>query len=398
PPTAPAPTPLASVLQKPRPYSAWREFFVPSLRVPSITQVTDTASHLGLTLGGSDLLGMHSWLLSGTWQPRQAGDSGGPYFGGAARYRNTMLAPWTVLVEASAFHGSEKLTPEDPQAAPVFRDHKTRDLALLTGRTWYGTWSAVGGVIYSETRDREAPGLAPAEHLRLGGPTLAVSYFGGDSTPYTGLRRALIVSLAASHFPEIWSSLSRSATSLRAGLSLVTPAPLTRRQILALSVVGHAIVRPADIIELGGASAFTPLSTRSNQPEPTNPSVATPPNLRLVEPLRGYEDASFAVSRFVGGELSWTYALIIDRGIAATAWILPASFLRQLDLDLFAAGALSTSLDTMTSQPAQHLALGGGVTVRVRLLNLPLAIRYQLARRLRDDHALTQMIALGADL
>lgn len=395
-PTPAPPSPPTTTLRGERPYSAWDGLLVPSLRVPTLITVADGVTHLGLVLGGADVLGTHSWLVSGTWQPKQEGDAGGPYLGGAARYRTTVLAPWTLVAEGSTYHGAEKVAPDDEGAPVAFRDRKTRDASILAARSWAGTWALAAGAVYSRARHSAvAPGEL-AEDRELGGPAVAASYFGGDSTPYTGLRRGVGLDVAALHFPVDWSSLPRAATSLRAELLLAHPVPGTRRHLLRLTTIGHAIVRQADLIELGGSGAFTPLSFSSSRPEPDEIDVATPANLRLIEPLRGYEDTSFAVAREVQGELTWTYPIIFDRGVAATAWIFPPSFLRQLDLELFAAGALAQS--TAEPQTASHLALGGALTLRVALLRAPLALRVQLARRVRDDRATTSMLAIGADL
>ena len=46
----------------------------------------------------------------------------------------------------------------------------------------------------------------------------------------------------------------------------------------------------------------------------------------------------------------------------------------------------------------RHYAVGGALTLRIQFLRVPLAMTYQLARRLSDDLALTQFVGLGADL
>ncbi len=76
----------------------------------------------------------------------------------------------------------------------------------------------------------------------------------------------------------------------------------------------------------------------------------------------------------------------------ATTWFLPASFLRQLDLELFAAGWR----DLIPRQ--HHAAAGGALTLRLSLFQLPLALQYQLGRRLTDDEAWTHTVGLGPDL
>jgi hypothetical protein len=116
-----------------------------------------------------------------------------------------------------------------------------------------------------------------------------------------------------------------------------------------------------------------------------------PPNLRFVEPLRGFEDFALSGDRVKLGELSWRYPLIIDRGLASTLWVLPASYLRELDLELFGTAAVVDAND-------RHYAVGGAISLRLQFLRVPLVVMYQLARRLSDDQALTLFVGVGPDL
>ena len=124
---------------------------------------------------------------------------------------------------------------------------------------------------------------------------------------------------------------------------------------------------------------------------PAFDDVRFPPNLRFIEPLRGYEDYAITTDRAAIGSLSWRYPLIIDRGVAATFWVLPASFLRELDLELFATGAIDRRQDL-------HAATGAVLTLRLELLRVPLSVAYQIARRVRDDDALTQLVGFALEL
>jgi hypothetical protein len=90
------------------------------------------------------------------------------------------------------------------------------------------------------------------------------------------------------------------------------------------------------------------------------------------------------------GEASWRYPLIIDEGVASM-WFLPAGFLRQMDLELFATGAVD-------DRQRRHYAAGASTTLRFAFFRIPLALTYQIARRLVDDRALTQFVGLGPDL
>lgn len=405
PPGSPA-SPPPSLLRDDRPYSAWSGFFFPALRAPFSFNVVDGDPHAALILGGSDVLGLHRWQLTGLAQLQRkedadlTGDDAGPYLGVIAAYANNMLAPWAFAVEASSVHGVERVAEPMPGDDDFerLRDRKTRDLTVAFGRSWRETWTAVAA--FTATDDRIQPLAAPGEpalaldHRQLGGPALSLAYFGGETTAYTGLRRALAVSADAAHFPERFSSLGEAVTSARAGLGLVAPLPFTRRHILSLELAARGIFPGQDLIELGGTSAYGAVWERSSEDEPAQPEFVTPDHLRLLEPLRGYEDTTFAVARVASGELSWRYPLILDRGVASLWW-LPSMFARQLDLELFAAGALT---EDRAGASASHLAAGAAAILRVDLFRIPLAVRYQLSRRLRDDRALLQVIGIGVAL
>lgn len=401
PPASVAATPAVAVpvtpLHPAEPYSRWERFFEPTVRMPFATDgAAGDAGHIGLILGGSDTLGSHGWMLAGAWQPKPEGDdTGRTYLGGLVAYRNDMLAPWTFGAFGSRFRGVELV--ENGDIADEFRLHDNTELGVTAGRIWKGTWGLTGSFAYTDRHAEEIVALAE-RRVRLAGPGLSLQYFGGDGTAYTGLSHAFAASLSTAYYPAAWSSLPRDATVLAGSLLLARPLPFTKRHVLTLEVTGVAVVRPEDLIELGGASVFAPLSFRSNKDDPAEPSFGLPSDLRQLVPLRGYEDTTFGVSSVVAGELSWTYPIIIDRGTATTLWLLPSSFVRQLDLDLFAAGALAVSEQSMADQPEQHLAAGGSLTLRISLWQVPLSLRLQLARRLRDDRAFTQLLGISTAL
>ena len=72
-------------------------------------------------------------------------------------------------------------------------------------------------------------------------------------------------------------------------------------------------------------------------------------------------------------------------------WFLPAAFLRQLDLELFGAGAIDADND-------KHYAVGAATTLHLQFFRIPLAVTYQIARRLVDDKAVTQFVGIGPDI
>src|SRR5262249_39901135 len=145
----------------------------------------------------------------------------------------------------------------------------------------------------------------------------------------------------------------------------------------------------AKLVQVGGQCGLGEVwSDRSaSVAPPVFDTSRFPPNLRFVEPLRGYEDYAIATDRAAIAALGWRYPVIIDRGVAATFGFLPASYLSELDLELFATGALDQHRD-------RHAAAGAQVSLRFTLLRVPLVVAYQIARRVVDDEALTQLLGL----
>ena len=88
-------------------------------------------------------------------------------------------------------------------------------------------------------------------------------------------------------------------------------------------------------------------------------------------------------------EGTYRLPLIVDRGTASTLGILPAFFLRQFELQLFAVAA------TTARSGDRHEAVGGALQLRFALWIVPLTLQYQLARRLTDDDALVHLVTLG---
>jgi hypothetical protein len=180
-------------------------------------------------------------------------------------------------------------------------------------------------------------------------------------------------------------------------IGIVAPLPFGRRHTITAVARGRALIAKDDtgLLQVGGDSALGFLWNRSSV-------SATPPEfneqyfpLRFVEPLRGYEDFSITTDQAGLGEIAWKYPLIIDRGTAAL-WFLPAMYLRQLDLEAFAAGAITEN--PMDHKMDKHYDVGGALSLHIVFLRIPLIVQYQLARRLVDDKALTQFVGIGADI
>ena len=110
-----------------------------------------------------------------------------------------------------------------------------------------------------------------------------------------------------------------------------------------------------------------------------------PPGISFFEPLRGYEDFVISTDRVAIADASYRYPFIIDWGSASTLGLLPAFFLRQVNLELFYAGAVEGRSAT------RHEAAGAALGVDFAMLGT-WSLQYQIARRLDDDRARVQAV------
>jgi hypothetical protein len=228
--------------------------------------------------------------------------------------------------------------------------------------------------------------------VHVAGPELQLQWDSAEITRYTGERRALIAGATVAYYPAAASTFAGDITDVGGTLGTVLPLPFGRRHTLRASLRGRALIAPSDtgLLQLGGDSGLAMLWNRSSATNagPGFDSSRFPPNLSFVEPLRGYEDYAITTDRAAIADVSWRYPLIVDRGVATTARVLPASFVSELDLELFGAGAVDRAGD-------QHVAAGGALSLRIQLLRISMTITYQIARRLVDDRALTQLVGVG---
>jgi hypothetical protein len=391
PPSIGAPPSAVPSVSSDEPYSPWEHFFFPQLRSPTIVTVSSGLPHIGAVLGGGDRLGMQRWGIAGYVQPGGA-VSNQLHWGADAAYLNTMLAPWQILATAGFVDWVDPVATDDPKIM-LAEDRRTRDASVSLVRTWRDTLTTSLSGIYTDDFD-QPPGEAGVRR-HLGGSALSLAWVSGESTAYTGLRRGLIVDASAAYYPHALSSFAGDIYDTGGAISAVVPLPFGRRHILTATLRGRALIARDDtnLLQLGGESGLAELwSGRSaSAAPPAFDDVRFPPNLRFIEPLRGYEDYAITTDRAAIGSLAWRYPLIIDRGVAATFWVLPASFLRELDLELFATGAIDRRQDL-------HAATGAALTLRLELLRVPLRVVYQIARRVRDDDALTQLVGFALEL
>jgi len=262
---------------------------------------------------------------------------------------------------------------------------------LLVTRDFYGAPVQLG---FDVTDDRQ-PGepTLRVQRRRVAGPFASALYEGVETTPYTGARRAAAALPSAALYPGAWNSAGATLGDLRLELVGVTPLPLSRRHTLRLDLRGRGLTGlPAGERWLQVGGGITALSRRgATSPVPPEVSIDALPDVRFTEPLRGYEDFALATDRVFIAELTYRYPLIVDRGSLSSLWILPSSFFRQVDLDLFASGASDARGD------APHAAGGASVTFQMALWRVPFSVRYQIARRIADDHALAQILAVSSE-
>lgn len=373
------------------PYSPWERLWFPQLRSPTIVALSTGPPHLGAVLGGGDRLGMQRWGIAGYVQPRGAG-SDRVHWGADAAYLNTMLAPWRIFATAGLVEWADPIATDDPEVTLV-EERRTRDAALSIARTWRDTVTAALGGVYTDDFI-EPPGVAGVRR-HLGGPVLSLGWSSIEATAYTGVRRALLLGGTAAYYPRTLSSFAGDIVDTGGTLGVVAPLPLGRRHVVSLRLRGRALHARDDtgLLQLGGESGLAALWTgRSVAAEPPAfDATRFPPGLRFLELLRGYEDHAITTERAAIGDVAWRYPLIIDRGVAATLRVLPASFVRELELELFASGALDHRRDL-------HAAAGAAITLRLVAFRVPIVVAYQVARRVRDDEALTQLVGLALGL
>ncbi|HEY0194931.1 MAG TPA: hypothetical protein VGC42_27650, partial [Kofleriaceae bacterium] len=386
PPLAPG---RSSIVTSDEPFHAWDRLFVPTLHAPIILQIASGVPHVGVQLGGGDRLDLQRWLIAGYGQYDKS-LSDRVHWGADAEYQNHMLAPWTILATAGFVDWVDSVRVGGTDETNEHDERRTRDVTLSISRIWRDSLATALTGVYTDDYD----GLLDRPRRHLGGPVMSLDWLSAETTPYTGIRRALIARAAVGYYPHALSTFAGDIYDTGGELGAVMPLPFGARHTLTLTVRGRAILARDDshLLQLGGdAGIATIWDHSSNASAPSYDDTPFPPNLRFIEVLRGYEDYGIATDRAAIANLSWRYPLIIDRGTATTLWFLPSSFLSELDLELFGAGAIDRSVNL-------HAAVGAELTARFTVARIPLSLAYQIARRVRDDDALTQMLGIALPL
>ncbi len=383
--------PPVVVVQTDVAYSVFDHFFYPQVRSPSLA-IGGGVPHFGLALGGGDRLDLHRWALQGYAQPTVADVGTRTHYGAYAAYYNQMLAPVTLIADGGFLDWAAPVADASDPEVTYTEEHKTRDASAGFAYTWRQSLSTYLGGVY--TSDAFSFEDEPYDRVWVGGPSLALSWFSGEFTRFTGVRRAIFATSETAYYPQQLSSFTGDITDVGGTLGGTVPLPIGRRHTITAFARSRALIAREDtgLLQVGGNSVLGVVWDRSSttMPPPEFDSNRFPPNLRFVEPLRGYEDYAITTDRVLIGELSWRYPIIIDEG-RASLWILPAAFLRQLDLELFGSAAIDRQRD-------EHFAAGAAVTLHLQFFRVPLAVTYQIARRIVDDKALTQLVGIGPDI
>ena len=344
--------------------------------------ITNVTRAFGLTLGGRDRLDRVRWVASGMADVRN-GD-----LSGAAGIELGVLAPWSLSAFASSHNWRENLTV-DPDQDPVEIDYHARAASLRLARRWRETWGLSLAGVY-RTKRYPVPGLAPVDREVKGGEA-AVDYAAVDGSPLVGVDRGVVATLSGGYYPR---SPLKDLIRGRASLDLYGPLPFGRRHVLHLGGRVHGLFQDdRPLLEVGGIDPLTLLWSKPEIDYDHVADIIDPTGDPFTERLRGFEDFALPAYRAILADFDWTYPLIIDRGVTNIAF-LPATFIRELDLEAFGTGSWINYADELTDIKA-HFAVGGAATFKLVLFRVPLSLRYQLSRRLTDDDGVLHLLTVG---
>ncbi|MGE3672883.1 MAG: TolB family protein [Polyangiaceae bacterium] len=371
-------------IESDEPYSALDSLFLPNSWGPWFASAGGNTTY-GVTVRGGDRLGFHEYAVAGAYNFSAEAPSG------LFSYINASLAP--VFVDLDVQHFASLDQGEDGDADDV-RSRET--VARLSARgAWGAGFESQGGVRFADILREIGPERATLQARQFAGPFVGLAWSAFEATPYAGVRRGLAVDALVSFFPRELSKFADfSVEDAAAGADVIVPLPLSRRHTLRAGVRGRALVGAPEqltLLQVGGGSSDLIPDVLQASGGPNHSAGVLPPGLRFYEPLRGFEDLAFYTDRVATGELAYRYPVIIDAGNIATFRFLPRFFVRQIDLELFGAGALLPANE-------QAIALGASVTLRMAFWRVPFFLRSQLARRLTQDRAWAPYTALGIDL
>lgn len=345
------------------PYSPTDHLFWPTLHVPwllpSLGITTDDRILLGVTFGvslqGSDRLGLHTWALNASYDTLDRAPSL------SAAYGNFQLAPW--YFEAAVSRDVLRNTTELQGSLSVSRSFWTTPVRF-----------GIDALQHTELRS-DGTQLAVA----LTGPSISASYFAGESTAYAGTRSGIGLSAAAAWYPKALGS-EFNMFDLSGQLLAYVPLPGLKRQTLRLEVRGHMLPgAPEGLLQVGGVPRGVLTGTWMSRRGAPGPDIVLPGGVSFVEPLRGYEDHAVHATNAAIAGARYRYPFIIDRGFASIFYVFPSLFFRQVELEAFGEGAYTDAAAPW------HRAAGAAVNVRTVIGSvLPVTLFYQYAQRFDD--------------
>jgi hypothetical protein len=362
--------------------------FIPQLYGPTVTYAGREATFLGGVLSGGDRMDRQRWAVAGYFQVGvDAGNGGGSF-----AYSNRLLAPLTLSIAGSRFSFADTppvLNGNTITSSDYTLHRRDSELTVDAERLFYDNPVSLGFAFVESWRPDDPAVLLP--RLRIGGPHLSAAYQGAATSPYTGASRLFFASIDAAAYPVSLSSAGFGFADLRGEVAAIVPLPFNRRHTLLFDLRGRDLAGSPEgegLLRVGGY-VLEPLARHARTPEvPLTDYPYLPRDALFVEPLRGFEDYPFAVNRIAIGSVTYRLPIIIDYGWASTFALLPALFVRQVNVNLFAV----TAGDGHT---ASHSAAGGSVSVSVLFWVVPITVQYQLARRLTDDRAVVHLVQIG---
>jgi len=389
--TGVAPEPDVPVLSD-EPYHALDHFLVPTLRGPFISfgsrqqyGGTQNTVYAGVSLQGSDRLGLHQYALNLGYETSDPG----PTF--SMGYGNYQLAP--VYLQAVISRASEPALRDvsDNSFIPSVVDMSG---AISASRTFWTTPVSLNffGVHRQEGLE------SGTRNVDLLGPGISSAWAALESTPYAGVRRGISVTGSAQLFSKAFGS-DFTFGDLRATTAVYLPLPFWARHTLQLTVRGRALAgAPSRLLRVGGSNrGFLEWDSQPDKSQ-AGTGLAVFPDITFREPLRGYEDATLRCNEVVIAGARYRAPIIVDYGWASFLWILPSFFVRQADIEVF--GEWAHTWTSETSGPAttgDHRTFGGAVYFRTLWgSGVPLSFYYQFA--VRPDDGLTPLHIIGVSL
>ncbi|HEY1417143.1 MAG TPA: hypothetical protein VGF41_04535, partial [Myxococcaceae bacterium] len=375
------------------PYHALDNLLVPTLRGPFIgfgsrQQYNGTQSTVygGVSLMGSDRLGLHQYALNIGYQTSDPG----PTF--SVGYGNYQLAP--VFLQAVFSRSSEPALRDvsDNSFIPSVVDMSG---SISASRTFWTTPISLNFFGINRKEGFETG----TRNSSLLGPGLSTAWSATESTPYAGIRRGIALTGSAQWFAKTFGS-DFTFADLRATAAFYTPLPFWARHTLQLTVRGRALAgSPSKLLRVGGSNRG--FLEWDSQPEKSQAGtgLAIFPDITFREPLRGYEDATLRCNEVVIAGVRYRAPIIVDYGWSSFLWLFPSVFIRQADLEVFGEWA-HTWTSASSGGPAtsgDHRTYGAAVYFRTTWGSaVPLSFFYQFA--VRPDDGLTPLHVLGVAL